>query len=79
MMDRLKAKEEAAESGPVGRSISANVDLKDPASVKLAQKFGFLPADDDDDDDDDGKGEGDGEGGDPPKRRGYFDEKGNKK
>jgi L-amino acid N-acyltransferase YncA len=72
LLEKLAAKAEAPDSGPVSRSLSASINLGNPAEVKLAQKYGFLDSDDDDDDGDAGDGDGDADAGDTPKRRGYF-------
>ena len=70
MLDALTEKASQPERAPVGRSLTAHVDLTDPKSVALAIKHGFLEADEDDDDDD-GK-DGDDDGDETPKRKGYF-------
>ena len=69
MLKQLQAKAEAPDAPPVGRSVTAHVDLSDPKQVSLAQRFGFLSADDEDDDDDDDAQEDE----ETPKRKGFFE------
>lgn len=68
---RLQEKAEAPEPPSVARSLTASINLGNPEEVKLAKRYGFLPADDDDDEQDD-TDQGDEEGDETPKRRGYF-------
>lgn len=71
IFDKLKKKMEEPDVQPTTRSVRANIDLGDPAQIKLAKKLGFLPADDDDDDDkSDDKDDDDKDQ--VPRRRGYF-------
>lgn len=68
LLDRLKAKMEAPDPGPISRAVNVTIDLGKPDQVKLAQRFGFLDPDDDEPEDDGTEEEAD----DTPKRKGYF-------
>lgn len=69
MLKRLQQRAEAPDDAPVGRTISAHVDLTDPKSIAAAIKHGFLSSDEVDDDDDD---DDDDDPEDTPTRKGYF-------
>lgn len=69
MLERLQAKSEAPDAGPVSRTLRANIDLGDPEQIKRAQRYGFLDPDDDDDGDEEDDETQEEE---TPKRRGYF-------
>ena len=53
LFEKLSKLAEEPDRPPVGRSVTAHVDLTDPKSIALAIKHGFLDGDDDEDDDDD--------------------------
>lgn len=75
MLDRLSKKANEPDPPPVGKSVTAHINLGNKDEVELAIKHGFLTADEAADlgnegtGDDGGKGE---EGDEKPKRRGYF-------
>ena len=70
LFEKLSKLAEEPDRPPVGRSVTAHVDLTDPKSIALAIKHGFLDGDDDiDDDDDDGD---DDSAEEKPNRRGSF-------
>ena len=73
LLEDLQRKAEAPDPPPVGRSITASVDLGDAKQVELAIKHGFLTADEVEELKE-GEGEGEEkEGDEKPTRRGYFD------
>lgn len=74
MLERLQAKAEEPDAPPVGRTLNASIDLGDPKQVALAQKFGFLTADEVEDDIDGDDDNDDDKGDETPKRRGYFND-----
>ena len=71
MLDQLKAKMEAPDEAPIGRSIRVNIDMSDDNQVKKAQKWGLLPADEEEETEGGSEGEG---GEETPKRRGFFED-----
>ena len=75
MLERLTKKADEPEAPPVGRSISATIDLGDPKQIALAIKHGFLTSDEVEDlkEEEEGKEKEGKEGDDTPKRRGYFE------
>ena len=77
MLERLQAKAEEPDRGPISRALNVSIDLGDAKQVALAKRYGFLDDDDDDLDDegtDDKGGKNGDEGDDTPKRKGYFGE-----
>lgn len=69
ILERLSKKAEEPDTPPVGKSVSATVDLSDPKSVALAIKHGFLTPDEVEDlEDDDEEAPAD----EKPKRNSYF-------
>lgn len=67
MLAKLQKKAEEPDAPAVGKSVNVLVDLKDKASVALAQKFGFLPGDEEEETTDEDEATDD-----KPKRGGYF-------
>lgn len=67
---RLREKERAPDAPGMARAINISVDLGDENQVKMAKRYGFLPADDDEEE---APEEEEEEGDETPKRRGYFD------
>lgn len=80
MLEQLTKKSKEPEAPPVGKSISANIDLSDDKQIERAIEHGFLTKkeaeelkDDDDDDDSDSKTTKTKTA--TPRRKGYFKEK----
>ena len=72
LLERLQAKVDEPDAGPIGKTLNATIDLADKAQVALAKKFGFLPDDIEDEEEEDKPEEKPTD--DAPKRRGYFTE-----
>jgi hypothetical protein len=70
MLEALTEKSKQPDAAPVGKSLTAHVNLSNKEEVALAVKYGFLPGDDDDDADDD---EDDDAPEETPKRKGFFE------
>ena len=73
LLERLQAKVDEPDAGPIGKTLNATIDLADKAQVALAKKFGFLPDDIEDEEEEEKKPE-EKSTDDAPKRRGYFTE-----
>lgn len=70
MLDKLSKKAEEPDPAPVGKSLTAHINLGSKDEVALAIKHGFLTADEVEELAE-GEGEKD-EGDEKPKRQGYF-------
>jgi hypothetical protein len=71
LFDKLTAKSKAPDAPPVGKSISANIDLSDDKQVALAIKHGFLTSEEVREEKEEEKKE---KKDSTPRRRGYFKE-----